>query len=226
MSTGTTTVTKTDSALQRAVQDELKWDPSVNAAEIGVAAKNGIVTLSGYVDSYFEKRAAERAAVRVSGVKAIDVKIEVRLPGSSQRTNADIAQAAVNALRWDISVPDNRIKAEVENGWVTLQGEVDWHYQRGAAEHAVENLTGVKGVTNLITVKPIVTPSEVKTKIENSFERQAELDARNIKVNVRGGEVTLSGTVRSWNERKEAEQVAWSTTGISEVVNNIKVHIP
>ncbi len=221
----TATRTKTDTEIQRDVLDELKWEPSVNANEIGVAVKDGIVTLTGYVDSYFEKRAAERAAARVAGVKAVVQEIEVRLPGSSQRTDADIAQAALNALRWDIAVPHDRVKVKVENGWVTLEGDVDWQYQKMAAARAVQNLIGVKGVSNLITVKPRVTPTDVKAKIEDSFKRQAEIDASNIKVDVQGSKVTLSGTVRSWAERDAAWRAAWAASGITEVVDKLTVRV-
>lgn len=226
MATATTTRTKTDTELQRDILDELRWDPSVNEAEIGVAVKDGIATLTGYVDSYFEKWAAERAAKRVSGVKGIVQKIEVRLPGSSQRTDADIARAAVNALQWDISVPHDKIKVKVENGWLTLEGDVDWQFQKHAAERAVRNLVGVRGVSNLVFVKPKASPTELKSKIQDTFKRQAALDASNIKVDVHDGVVTLNGTVRSWAERKEAEQVAWASPGVTDVVNNITIRIP
>ena len=162
---------KTDSELQRDVLDELKWEPSINAAHIGVSVNDGIVTLSGHVTSYWEKYAAERAAKRVYGVKAVANELEVKLPGSSQRTDEDIAAAAVNALKSNFSVPADKIKVTVSKGWVKLEGEVEWQYQREAAERAVRYLTGVTGVSNLITVKPRVAPTELKAKIEDAFKR-------------------------------------------------------
>lgn len=223
MTTATSSQVKTDTELKHDVEMELKWEPSVNANEIGVAVKDGVVTLSGYVDSYFERRMAERAAARVSGVKAVIQNIEVRLPGSSKRTDLDIAQAALNALKWDVSVPEDRIKVKVENAWVTLEGEVNWQYQRMAAERAVRNLTGVRGVSNLILVKPSVTPSEIKGKIEDAFKRQAALDANNVKVEVNGSKVTLRGTVHTWAEKDAAWRAAWAAPGVTEVVNEIRV---
>src|SRR3954468_3777352 len=176
------TVTTTDAELQREVIDELVWEPSVDAAHIGVSVKDGVVTLSGYVSSYAEKYAAERAAKRVHGVKALANELEVRLPGSGQRTDVDIAAAAVRALKSNVSVPADKIKVTVSKGWVKLEGEVDWQYQKHAAERGVRYLPGVVGVTNLITVKPHVAPSEVKAKIEDALKRSAEMDAGRITV--------------------------------------------
>ncbi len=187
---------KTDSELQRDVLDELKWEPSINAAHIGVSVKDGIAILSGHVDSYWERFMAERAAKRVRGVKAIANEIEVVLPGISRRSDEDIAAAVVKALQSHVGVPEEKIKVTVSQGWVKLEGEVEWGYQKDDAEHAVRSLSGVTGVSNLIAVKPRVAPTELKAKIEDAFRRSAELDARRISVEVDGGKVILRGTVR------------------------------
>jgi len=214
----------TDLELKQDVIEELRWEPTVDEVEIGVAVKDGIVTLSGYVDTYHEKLAAERAAQGVFGVKAVVQEIKVRLPDSLQRSDEDIAEAAANALAWNVPVPNDRIKVKVQEGWLTLSGQVDWRYQRDAAEDAVCNLLGVVGVSNQITVKPSLKPTEIRSKIESAFERNALLDARRISVQVRGDKVTLEGSVRSYVEKKEAEQAACSAPGICEVENNIIVN--
>jgi osmotically-inducible protein OsmY len=214
---------KTDGDLQRDVLAELEWEPSVTAAHIGVTAKDGVVTLSGHVPSYSERYAAERAAKRVYGVKAVVNELEVRLLGGSARTDEDIAQSAVNALKHNVAVPDDKIKVTVSNGWVKLEGEVDWEFQRKAAERSVRDLPGALGVSNLITVKPHVAPTEVKSKIESAFKRAAEIDARHVDVQVTDGTVKLFGTVHSWKEKDAAEHAAWAAPGVHRVENQIVV---
>jgi len=214
---------KSDSELRRDVLDELEWEPSVNAAGIGVTASHGIVTLTGSVASYNEKVTAEHATKRVHGVKAVANDIEVQLLGIHERTDTDIARAVVDALRWKALVPDEAIKASVTKGWVTLDGEVEWHYQRQAVELAVRALHGVRGVIDQITVKPRASATEVKSRIEAAFRRSAELDAEKIRVETHNGKVTLHGDLNSWTERQEAERMAWAAPGVSAVENLIAI---
>jgi osmotically-inducible protein OsmY len=208
---------KTDMELRRDVTDEL--EPSVDAARIGVAAHDGVVMLTGNVNSYAQKLAAERIAKRVHGVKAIANDIEVHLPGTAERTDADIAQAAINAMNWSHSVPGGPIKVAVSKGWITLEGEVKWQHEKDAAFEAVHHLVGVKGVTNLVALKPRPSATDVKSRIEEAFRRSAELDAEAIQVNTRNGKVTLRGDVHSWSERAEAERTAKAAPGVTHVEN-------
>ena len=221
--TATRTETHTDEQIQRDVLAEMKYDARVQPNEIGVAVKDGVVTLTGLVDSYSKKWAAEDAAHRVHGVKAVANEIEVRLSSIAERTDTDIAAAAVRALEWDAFVPIEKLDVTVSKGWVTLRGEVEWQFEKEDAERVVRRLSGVKGVTNLIVVKPRVTPSELKQKIEQALIRSAETDAERITVDVQGSKVILKGTVRTWTERAEAERVAWSAPGVSSVENRITI---
>lgn len=217
----TATLNRTDQELQKDVLAELKWDAQIQPNEIGVSVKDGVVTLTGWVDSYLKKWSAEDAAHKVAGVKAVANDIEIKL--ATERTDPDIAEAAVHALEWDAFVPSGKVQVTVSKGWVTLKGEVEWQYQKQDAERVVRRLTGVKGVTNLITVKPRVTPSELRKKIEDALVRNAELDANKITVEVQGSKAVLKGTVRAWAEKEEAARVAWSAPGITSVENLITV---
>jgi osmotically-inducible protein OsmY len=216
---------KTDAQLQHDVIDELRWDPAVASAEIGVAAKNGVVTLSGQIDSYAKKYAAIRATERVAGMRAIADELDVVLPTSFKRTDADVAHAIVNTLKWDVQVPDDSVKARVDDGWVWLEGEVEWQYQSAAAERAIRNITGVRGVTNLLQIMKRPTVPDVKQRIENALKRHAELDAEQIHIETSNGHVTLRGKVRSWAERQDAETAAWSAPGVTTVEDELLVHI-
>jgi osmotically-inducible protein OsmY len=216
-------VTNDDQEIQKQVLNELKWDARVTPNEVGVAVKEGVVTLTGTVNSYAKRWAAEEASLRVRGVKAVANEIEVRLPNSSERTDADIAAAAIRALEWDTVVPYQKIKVTVSKGWVTLSGEVEWQYEKQDAERLVRRLQGVQGVSNLLVIKPSVAPSELKDKIETALIRSAKTDADNIKVEVQGSKVILKGKVRSYAEGEEAVRVAWLAPGVASVENQLVI---
>ncbi len=216
--------TRTDEEIQTDVPEELKWDAHVQPNEIGVVVKDGIVTLTGWVDSYLKKMAAQEAAHRVRGVKAVANDIEVRLPGFAERTDTDLAAAVLNALRWDAAIPAGKVDVTVSQGWVTLKGEVEHAFQVRDAERAVRRHAGVKGVSNLIVVnRSHVLPTDLKQQIERALVRNAETDARRITVEMEGGKVILRGTVRSSAEKQAAEETAWSAPGVSEVENSIVI---
>jgi osmotically-inducible protein OsmY len=213
----------TDKQLRDNVQAALNWEPSIDVADIGVTVDNGVATLLGDVKSYTEKKEAERIALGVYGVKAVANELTVKLPGTFKRTDGDIAQAVVNALKWNTAVPADRVTIAVTNGWVTLTGQLDWNYQRETAGRIVRDLVGVVGLVNNLTVKPHVSVKDVQTKIEAALKRSAELDARRIHVGATDGQVVLTGNVRSWFEREEARRAAWAAPGVRDVDDRIAV---
>lgn len=213
----------TDLTLRENVLSELEFEPSVNAAHIGVAVEKGVVTLSGHVGSYAEKLAAERVVQRVKGVRAIAQEIEVRLPSDKKTNDDEIAQRALSVIAWDTTIPDQKLKIKVQDGWITLSGEVEWYFQRQGTEAAVRKLSGVAGVINLIVVKPRIEAKDVKHRIENALLRNAELEAGQIRVEVSGGRVKLEGKVKAWHERDVAERAAWAVPGVTAVEDHLAI---
>ncbi len=214
-----------DSDIKRDVEDEIQWDPDIDATDIGVAVNNGVVSLTGFVRSFAQKTEAERDAKRVAGVVGVANDIEVRLPVIDERPDPDIVRDAVSALKAELPYSSENIKVIAKNGWLTLEGSVEWNYARERAESAVKRTRGVKGVTNSISLKPKVAPHEVRRKIEDAFRRSAELDASRVTVEANGSEVILRGTVKSWAERQEAERAAWAAPGVTKVDNRIAISV-
>ncbi len=217
---------KSDIEIQKDVIEQLKWEPFLNAAQIGVAVKNGIVTLSGQVDAYSKKILAEKTTKKVAGVKAIAEDIQVGISPVYKKTDTEIAEAVVNALKWHTMIPDEKIKVSVEDGNVKLEGDVEWEYQRNQAKTAIENLTGVRFVTNLVAVKPKITPYELQQKINSSFQRSANIDSARITAEVLGSKITLRGKVRSFAEKEDAENAVWSAPGVVSVENKLLIEEP
>jgi osmotically-inducible protein OsmY len=211
--------------LQKKVLEAMDWEPSLDAARIGVAASGGVVTLTGQVPSYADRLAAERVVKQIAGVKGLANDLEVRLPGDARRTDTDLASAAVKALEWDVQVPNQNIKVRAADGWMTLEGQVEWQFQREAADRAVRHLLGVRGLSNQITLTAKVTPTDLKNRIEAALKRNAELEARQIRVETRGNTVVLNGTVHSWAERDEAERAVWAAPGVVSVEDHLAVTV-
>lgn len=214
---------KTDAQLKMDIERELDWDPSINAAHVGVAAANGVVTITGHLQTYAEKFAIERAVQRVEGVKALALELDIKLAPGHQRSDTEIAQAAESALKWNALIPSERIRVKVEKGWVTLSGEMDWDYQRKAAERVVRMLMGVVGVSSAMTLKPHATPKDISRRIQEALTRHAEREAKHIETVVLDSTVTLRGRVDSWADLNAAEGAAWSAPGVRAVINELKV---
>ncbi len=212
-----------DKILRQDIIDELDFDPSIDAAHIGVAVDNGVVTLTGYVKSYAEKVEAERAVKRVRGVRAIAEEIEIRYAGEKKNADDQIAKRALDIIAWDTTIPEGKVQVRVQKGWVTLSGTVDWQYQRSSAEVAVRRLSGVTGITNAMVVQPRVQPADVKMRIESALKRSAQIDADSIRVTATGGKVMLEGKVKAWHERDLAERMAWAAPGVTAVEDRIVV---
>jgi osmotically-inducible protein OsmY len=214
---------RVDSEIQGDVIREIRWEPSLQDKDIAVGVREGVVTLGGFAASYVEKLMAERTASRVKGVRGVANEIEVRLPQSSERPDPEIARAAISAITWHVAVPEDRIQVKLEHGWLRLIGEVDWYYQKESAEKAVRSLTGVKGVSNLITVKPRVTPGGLRELIREALQRGVQFDADHIQVEIERGKATLRGTVRAYAEKRDAERAARNAPGVTEVDNQLIV---
>jgi len=216
---------RTDETILTDMQDALKWAPELHESDIRIAVDQAVVTMTGHVPSWMDKRHAERIAKKVFGVHGVANDLEVRIAGSHARDDTDLAQDALKVLKWNYSVPEDKITVAASNGVLTLEGEVDWQFQRMAAQRAVEGLIGVKYVSNRVTIHPHVQSTDIRNRIEKAFKRSAEIDAKNIRIATEGSKVTLSGTVHSWAERREAENSAWSAPGVSSVNDNLKVRI-
>jgi osmotically-inducible protein OsmY len=214
-----------DTTLQKNVIEELAWEPALTTTEIGVAAKDGVITLSGKVRTYSQKYAAEKAVHRVAGVKAVAEDLEVHLLPEHTRNDTELAHAVLNAFTWNVAVPEDKIQVDVEDGWVTLRGQVQWDFQRRAAEGSIRSLAGVRGVSNLIAVTPHVSVADVKGKIESALKRHAEVDSQRIQVSASDGKVTLRGKVRSWTERDDAERAAWAAPGVRQVEDLLTISV-
>jgi osmotically-inducible protein OsmY len=219
---------KTNEELRKDVMDEIKWNPQLRevSTQIGVSAKDGVVTLSGLVDTYSKKLEAEKTAQSVAGVKVVATDIEVKIGAFGIKTDTEIAEAVKNALRWNSAVNDDQIEVKVDNGWVYLDGKAEWEFERKSAQHSVENLVGVRGVINNISIKPKpINTKEIKEKIVEAFHRSATVDSSTIRIETSGNKVTLHGKVRSWSEKKDAERVAWSAPAVLEVDNQIDIDV-
>jgi osmotically-inducible protein OsmY len=217
---------KSDKTIQKEVIDQLKWEPFLNASQIGVSVNKGVVTLSGEVDSYAKKWTAEKAAKKVAGVRVIAEEIQVGHSPDYPKTDAEIGQAILDSLKWNTMIPEDRIKIRVQDGNVKLEGEVEWEYQRVQAKSAIENLTGVRSVANLITVKPVFTPSDIQKKINAAFQRSATIDSSRIHTEVSGRKVILRDKVRSFAEKEDAENAAWSAPGVQIIESTLEIEEP